>query len=278
MVMVVDTIDRQIIRQLQADGRRTNVEIARVLGLSEATVRKRIDRLVSEGAIRITALPNPACLGCPVDVLISLSVETSRLEEVGRQIAVLPATRRVFLVAGDADLFVQACFPSNEDLLRFLTVDLGGIAGITGTSTQHLLRAIKGEADWRIPEPGPPRILLADDDPDFVETTRLVLESQGYEVQAVASGDDALVAMREARPDLVILDVMMRGVLDGLHTVDTIASDSALRDIPIMMVSSILDTDHADLFPTDQYIPVTEFLCKPVAAATLLATVRAALR
>ena len=220
----------------------------------------------------------PARLGWPVDVVIALRVETNRLEEAGQQIAALPAVRCVLLTTGDADLFVRACFPSNEALLRFLTVDLAGISGITHTATHHLLRAIKDEADWRIPEPGTPSILLADDDPDFVEATRLVLESQGYEVRSVASGDEALQAMRASRPDLAILDVMMRGVLDGLHTADTIASDPALRTIPVVMVSSIADTEHAELFPTDQYIPVGEFLFKPISAAKLLTAVRAALR
>jgi len=278
MAADVDTIDRQIIRQLQANGRRSNVEIARTLGLSESTIRKRIDRLLSEKVICITTVPDSAQMGWPVDVLIFLRVETSHLDEVGQRMAAFPMVHSVTLATGDYDLFVRACFPANDSLLRFLTADLAGIAGITRTTTHHLLRVIKDVSHWRIPEPEPPCILLADDDPGFVETIRLVLESQGYEVQTVASGDETLGVMRTRRPNLVILDVMMRGVLDGLHTAETIVRDPALRAVPIIMVSSIADTDYAELFPTDQHIPVAEFLCKPIAPAQLLGVVRHALR
>ncbi len=275
---VIDPTDRQIIRELQANGRRSNVEIARALGLSEATVRKRIDRLLSEGVIRITATLDPTQLGWSVHVLIALRVEPGHLDAVGQQLAAFPMVRSVTLATGDHDLFVQACFPANENLLQFLTVDLAGIPGITRTTTHHLLRVIKDMADWRLPETTSPRILLADDDPDFVEATRLVLESQGYTVQTVASGDETLAMLRTSRPQLVILDIMMRGVLDGLYTAETIAGDSALRTIPIIMVSSIADSDYAELFPTDRHIPVAEFLCKPIAPAKLLAAVRHALK
>lgn len=278
MSSAIDPTDRQIIRELQTNGRRSNVEIARALGLSEATVRKRIDRLLNDGVIRITAMLDPTKLGWPVHVLIALRVEPGHLDTVGQQLAAFSTVHSVTLATGDYDLFVRACFPSNEGLLQFLTVDLAGIPGITRTTTHHLLRVIKDVADWRLPEPTPPCILLADDDPDFVEATRLVLEAQGYTVQAVASGDETLTTLRACRPHLVILDVMMRGVLDGLYAAETIASDPALRTIPVIMVSSIADSDYAELFPTDRHIPVAEFLCKPIAPAQLLAAVRNALR
>jgi len=278
MSIPIDSTDRQIIRELQANGRRSNVEIARALGLSEATVRKRIDRLLDEGVIRITAILDPTHLGWPVHVLIALRVEPGHLDTVGQQVAAFPMVHSVTLATGDYDLFVRACFPSTEGLLHFLTVDLAGIPGITRTTTHHLLRVIKDMADWRLPELTSPCILLADDDPDFVEATRLVLEAQGYTVQAVASGDETLAAMRTCRPNLVILDVMMRGVLDGLYTAETIASDPTLRTVPIIMISSIADSKYAEVFPTDRHIPVAEFLCKPIAPAQLLAAVRAALR
>jgi len=115
-----------------------------------------------------------------------------------------------------------------------------------------------------LPRLGRPRVLVVDDDPDFVEFCRLVLEKAGYQVLAAANGDLGLRTMRQERPDLVILDVMMSGVLDGLHASRQMKAERVLGRTPILMVSSIAGSEHAGLFPTDEYIPVENFLSKPV--------------
>lgn len=114
------------------------------------------------------------------------------------------------------------------------------------------------------------RILVVDDDPDFVEMTRLVLERAGHQVLAANSGDEGYIRARAERPDLMILDVIMDSVLDGVSTSQRVHDDPELRGLPVIMVTSIANTDYAELFPTDEYIHIDAFLSKPVTPASLL--------
>ena len=121
------------------------------------------------------------------------------------------------------------------------------------------------------------RILVVDDDPDFVESMRLILEPNGYEVTSAADSEEGLRKLREEPVDLVILDIIMSTVLDGLRMSQEMHESQALRRIPILMVTSIANTDYAALFPTDEYIHVDDFLSKPIAPNTLLSRVKALL-
>lgn len=116
-------------------------------------------------------------------------------------------------------------------------------------------------------------ILVVDDDPDFCEITRTVLEGEGYRVRTAANGDQALSSMRSDPPDLVILDVMMSSVLDGLDVSDRMLADARLKKIPIIMVSSIASSEYAGMFPTDAYVGIDAWISKPVAPQTLLSKV-----
>lgn len=118
------------------------------------------------------------------------------------------------------------------------------------------------------------RILVVDDDPDFVEIMRTILLTEGYEVVTATSGDQALEQVRSARPDLILLDVMMSTILDGVNVSQELYDDADLRDIPLVMISSIASTDHADMFPTDQYVHLDRWLSKPVQPQELLKTVK----
>lgn len=120
-------------------------------------------------------------------------------------------------------------------------------------------------------------VLIVDDDPDFVRVTTRVLKSGGYEVTSAPNGAKALAAMRKARPDVVLLDIMMSYVLDGLDVSREMANDPALKDIPVLMVTSLTGVKGSGVFPTDEYVPVDEWLTKPVDPDTLLGRVRAAL-
>jgi CheY-like chemotaxis protein len=122
------------------------------------------------------------------------------------------------------------------------------------------------------------KILIIDDDPDFVETTRLVLESAGYEIITAADGDAGLRRVEKDRPDMVILDIIMSSVLDGLNVSERMADNPALRDIPILMVTSIANSDYAALFPTDEYIHIDAFVSKPISPDVLLSRTQSLLR
>jgi Lrp/AsnC family transcriptional regulator, regulator for asnA, asnC and gidA len=270
----IDAIDRRIITLLQVDGRASNVDIGRSLGLAEATVRKRIERLLADGVMRIVAVPATERLGLPLETVIMLKVDLDKVSRVGEQLATLKEVRSVQYTTGVYDIILEAVFPSDDELLEFLASRLSSIPGIRDTATSHVLRSIKRSCDWTLPHGGPPHILVVDDDPDFVETTRLVLESAGLQVTAAANGEQALVTMKREQPDLVILDVMMSGILDGVQASRSIRSDERLKRVPLLMISSITSSDYAGMFPTDEHLPVDNFLSKPVNPAQLLSEVK----
>jgi CheY-like chemotaxis protein len=117
-------------------------------------------------------------------------------------------------------------------------------------------------------------VLVVDDDPDFCEITRLILAREGYQVQTAANGDQALDFLRAHQPNIVVLDVMMAGILDGVNVALTMSEDPDLRDIPILMVSSIASSPMADRFPTGEYLPIRGWISKPVQPDQLLSSVR----
>jgi len=270
----IDTTDRRIIALLQMDGRMSNVDIARSVGVAEATVRKRIDRLLKEGIVRVVGVPAVDRLGLEVETIIMLKVDLSQVQHIGEQLAAMEEVRSVKYATGEYDVIVEAVFPSDEQLLGFLTRRMARIEGVYATATSHVLKNIKESCDWLLPRQGPPLVLVVDDDPDFVEATRIVLESAGYEVTSAANGEQGLRAMYRDRPDLVILDVMMNGVLDGLDASFRMRAERGVSKTPILMVSSIASSDYAAMFPTDEYVPVENFLSKPVGPDQLLAEVK----
>ena len=274
----LDALDRDIIRQLQHDGRRSNVDIARECGVAEATVRKRLERLLSDQVIRICALPDPTLVELPLHALIMLQVDLQQAEPTADRLGKMPEVRSLLRVAGEYDLIADALFTSKEHLLRFLSETLSGLPGVRHSSTTHVLEVLKPFSEWRLPPPRGPRILVVDDDPDFVEITRVALEREGFEVSAAASGSEALARARVSRPDLVIMDVMMDSILDGLGASHDLRADRRLRDVPVVMVTSIAESEYASMFPTDESLPVDAFLTKPVDPSRLVAEIRRALR
>lgn len=114
------------------------------------------------------------------------------------------------------------------------------------------------------------RILVVDDDPDFVEIMRTILESNDYQVVTAANGNQALSQVKAQRPDLMILDIMMSTVLDGLDVSEKLSQDPDARYMPVIMVSSIADTPYAHVFPMEQQPHMDAWLSKPVDPKVLL--------
>ena len=114
------------------------------------------------------------------------------------------------------------------------------------------------------------KILIVDDDPDFTSATRIVLEKNNHEVITATSGETGFQKVRAEKPDIIILDVIMDTILDGLSLSQRLHDEAELRKIPIIMVTSIANTDYAELFPTDEYIHINAFLSKPIAPDQLI--------
>ncbi len=124
------------------------------------------------------------------------------------------------------------------------------------------------------------RILIVDDDPDFARISRKILETHGYDTLTVSNGTDALKVLyyaRGNRPDLVLLDIMMDYVTDGLDVRRSMQQDPDLRDIPVVMVTSLTGVRGQNLFPGSEYARATGWLAKPVRAEQLVNIVRSSL-
>ena len=122
-----------------------------------------------------------------------------------------------------------------------------------------------------------PKILVVDDDPDFIKITRTILQSRNYQVITAANGEQGLEIMRKEKPDLVILDIMMSYILDGLDARRQMAADQDLKSIPVIMVTSLTGERVRSELPSDQYIPASDWIHKPIDPDKLLANVKKAL-
>jgi Lrp/AsnC family transcriptional regulator for asnA, asnC and gidA len=144
----LDDVDRRIMKLLRHDARLSYAHVARTVGLSEPTVRKRIDRLVHAGAIINAARINPAPIGFPIDAMIGISVVRGRVKEVGRRLAQMENVAYVAYVAGNFDIIIEAFLPHTEGLFKFLNEDLEKIDGIASTQTWNVLRTEKFFYNW----------------------------------------------------------------------------------------------------------------------------------
>lgn len=113
-------------------------------------------------------------------------------------------------------------------------------------------------------------VLIIDDDPDFCEIARTALEADSFSVRCASNGPQGLSLMREAKPDLVFLDVIMVMPDEGVYVSAEIAKDPTLSDVPVVMASSVADSTYARYFPTDQPLHIHMFLDKPIPVRKLL--------
>src|SRR3972149_4449883 len=129
-VVDLDETDTSLVRLLQTDGRMSYATIARRLGLAQATVRKRVNRLVKNGVVRLRAVVNPTKVGYPLLIHIGMQVDLDKLEKVAASLAALQEVRSVYYSTGMYDVVITAVFPSTDGLLEFLHKKLGAIEGI----------------------------------------------------------------------------------------------------------------------------------------------------
>ncbi|MHB1006246.1 MAG: response regulator [Chloroflexota bacterium] len=118
------------------------------------------------------------------------------------------------------------------------------------------------------------KVLVIDDDVDYLETMRAALEAAGFVVATARDGRQGLALARRLRPDTIVLDVMMSWALDGLQVSLQLKDDPILREIPVLMVSAIGTSEYAAAFPADQPLHVEQFLTKPVTSAHLVSMVK----
>lgn len=139
----IDLIDRCIIALLQVDGRLSNAEIGRRLGVPEPTIRRRLKRLLEEGVMQVVAVPDPYKIGYIIHAVIGAKVQPGQVNEVVSLLTAMRQVRYVGVTAGAYDIVIEALFRDNDDLRIFLTETLGQIEGLRETETSYVLQVAK---------------------------------------------------------------------------------------------------------------------------------------
>jgi CheY-like chemotaxis protein len=122
------------------------------------------------------------------------------------------------------------------------------------------------------------KILVVDDDADFVEATTTLLEAKGYDVVSAANGEEGYAKAKAEKPNAMLLDVMMAHDSDGFDTARKLKEDPATKGIPVIMITGIRKSKALPFSfePDDDWLPVKVVLEKPVMADQLLKTVQEA--
>ena len=144
---VFDDIDRRIIGELQIDGRKPYTQMAPVVGLSDAAIRQRVQRLIDLGVMQIVAVTDPKVLGFSRQAMIGLRVEGDALA-VADKVAALGEVEYVVLTAGALDLLVEVVVADDESLLALLNDKIRKISGVSATETYVYLRVHKQTYQW----------------------------------------------------------------------------------------------------------------------------------
>lgn len=149
-MLVLDELDHKIIAVLQENARLTNSEVARQVGSTEPTVRRRIDRLLENHIIKIVAVAPPMPLGYQIVAIMGIQIDHKHLGTVERALAEMPEIRFAGVTLGSYDVVVEAWFRSNEELLTFLHEQLSKIEGIQRIESLQVAKMIKYTYDWGV--------------------------------------------------------------------------------------------------------------------------------
>lgn len=148
----IDNIDREIINLLIQDGRMSAADIARQLdNVSERVVRYRIERLISDGIVRVCAVPNLQTLGVEVIADVFIEAETGTISDVAEKLATYENVTHVTCSIGELDVTVQVAGRNNAEVYHFVTEVIGKLHGVRKTTTSIVPVTIKNIHDWRIP-------------------------------------------------------------------------------------------------------------------------------
>ena len=145
----LDDVSKAIIEQLQQDGRRPYAAIGKVVGLSEAAVRQRVQRLIDSGVMQVVAVTDPLQLGFARQAMIGIRVR-GPLEPVADAIAELSEVDYVVVTAGTFDMLVEAVCESDEALLELISSRIRAIEGVESTETFMYLQLRKQTYSWGV--------------------------------------------------------------------------------------------------------------------------------
>jgi Lrp/AsnC family transcriptional regulator, regulator for asnA, asnC and gidA len=148
-VAALDDVSKSIIEELQQDGRRSYAAIGKVVGLSEAAVRQRVQRLVESGVMQVVAVTNPLELGFARQAMIGIRVR-GELGSVADAVAALDEVDYVVITAGSFDLLVEVVCESDEALLSVLSNKIRTLENVLSTETFMYLELRKQTYSWGV--------------------------------------------------------------------------------------------------------------------------------
>jgi Lrp/AsnC family transcriptional regulator, regulator for asnA, asnC and gidA len=143
----LDQVSKAIIEQLQEDGRRPYASIGKAVGLSEAAVRQRVQRLTDSGVMQIVAITDPRLVGFPRQAMVGITVDGD-VEAVARELEAMPEIEYIVITAGSHDLLVEVVCEGDEHLLEVINRRIRGIASVRNTETYVYLKLRKQHYAW----------------------------------------------------------------------------------------------------------------------------------
>ena len=147
----IDKIDLEIVNLLMEDGRMPASEIARRIAISERVVRYRIDRLVKEKMITISAISHPQAFGFNVNADVFVEVEPAQIRDVAEKLAQQDCVAYVAFSIGERDVSVQVVARDNSEMYDFATQVIGKLPGVRKTITYIVPTVLKDVYQWRVP-------------------------------------------------------------------------------------------------------------------------------
>ena len=147
--VTLDDVSKAIIEQLQQDGRRSYAAIGKVVGLSEAAVRQRVQRLIESGVMQVVAVTDPLELGFARQAMVGVRV-TGPLDHVADKLAALEEVDYVVITAGAYDLLAEVVCESDEALLHVLSHKIRTIENVESTETFMYLKLRKQTYSWGV--------------------------------------------------------------------------------------------------------------------------------
>ncbi len=146
----MDELDREIIAILESNGRASNARIARRIGVSEGTVRRRLKKLIAGGVIDIVAVVDAERLGYDTEALVGVQVDPDKVMQVAANLGELPESNWVAITTGTYDVFMWVTLQSADQLGAFLREKLGIVSGVRRTETFVRLSLPKKAASMEI--------------------------------------------------------------------------------------------------------------------------------
>jgi Lrp/AsnC family transcriptional regulator for asnA, asnC and gidA len=143
----IDDMSKAIIEKLQRDGRRSYAGIGKDVGLSEAAVRQRVQRLIDSGVMDIVAVTDPMQLGFTRQAMVGVRCQGDATK-VAERLAKLDAVSYVVLTAGNFDALVEVVCADDAELLELLNTEIRSVPGVTSTETLVYLKLVKQQYNW----------------------------------------------------------------------------------------------------------------------------------